>query len=95
LDDEKQNFLAGKNIMGKLGKISIGFKSPDAVDWAVDNHVTNLRKEFIANGGKSYEFDEDNLVPEIRQKINKFVRWGEYITVEIDLDNETIRVCGI
>lgn len=78
-----------------LGKIQIRFKSPDAVDLAVDNYIENSLEEFIDEGGKSYEFDEDNLRAEIRQKINNFVKWGEYVTIEIDLDSNFAKVCGV
>jgi len=52
-------------------KVSITFKTPDAVEWAVAD------KE-----------NED----EIREKLKKWIRYGEQIIVEFDLEKMTATV---
>ena len=55
-------------------KIQITFKSPDAVDFAVeDQNLTEQREE-------------------IKKKLQKWLRWGEYVDIEFDLDEGTAKV---
>lgn len=54
-------------------KIQIQFKTPDAVDNAI---------EYLSE-------DDKELVKDIA---NKYIEYGELLTVEIDTDNETITV---
>jgi hypothetical protein len=55
-------------------KIQVTFKSPDAVDFAIEDQNLEEHRD------------------EIEKKLKKFVRWGEYIDVEFDLDKMTAKV---
>ena len=74
----------------KLGKILLCFKCPDAVYYAVDNHLDQFDEVFFQDENNP---DYDTLGNLIKDKLSKFVKWGEVITIEIDLYNETARVC--
>lgn len=63
--------------MQKLGKITISLKSPDALQHCVNDYLI-----------RNPDIDEET----IREKLTKFVQWSEYVTVEIDLDNQTAKV---
>ena len=67
------------------------FKCPDVVNYAIDNYIANQRDIFIVNGGDEGDFEGESLVDKIRSKIDKWVKWGEVISIEIDLDNDTAR----
>lgn len=58
-------------------KIKLFLKDPDGVYDSIN--------EFMKDHP---ELDQD----EVESKISKFVKWGEYVTVEIDLDNLTAEV---
>jgi hypothetical protein len=75
-----------------LGKIQISFKCPDAVDHAIDNYLSEFGfdEDFFDNEENP---DRDTLSQLVKDRISKFVKWGEVITVKIDLDNNTARVC--
>ena len=71
-------------------KIKITFKTPDAVDDA-------LEQEFATNYEEDSPSDRDEerveeMKETARNTIEKFVRCGEYITVEFDTDNDTATV---
>jgi hypothetical protein len=57
-------------------KLHITFKTPDAVDYAVDEH--------------GQEFKE-----EIKKTTNKFVRYGELVTIEFDTETQTATVLPV
>lgn len=57
-------------------KFHITFKTPDAVDYAVDEH--------------GQEFKE-----EIKETAQKFVRYGELVTIEFDTETQTATVLPV
>lgn len=62
-------------------KLKITFKTPDAVDYAI-------RDTFIPA-----ESDEDSVtIKDIENKLSKWVKYGEMITVEFDLEAMTAEV---
>ena len=56
-------------------KLSLMFKSPETVDYAVSQNTTN-----------KYEAEE------LREKLSKFVKYGEYVTIEVDTEEGTAKV---
>lgn len=68
--------------------ISLMFKTPDAVHNAIEDYV------------KFAELDEDELFDlksGIEDKVNKFVRYGEIVTIDLDLETgeATVRKEGL
>lgn len=70
-------------------KLTIGFKTPDATYDAL--------KEY-----RDYSGDSDDGVPltddekeEAKEKLEKWIRYNEYVTVEFDLDKMTATVVKI
>lgn len=76
-------------------KLRITMKSPDAVDDAVDKLACEIASEEKHVGGKAWVSFKNASAEHIRSRIKKFVRWSEYITVEIDLDAETAEVIPV
>lgn len=75
-----------------LGKIKIQLKDPDGVGEAISNKITELVKDF--------DLDDQELLLESREEkvrdiLEKWVEWGEHITVEIDLDTQSAYVLSV
>jgi len=73
-------------------KIKLQFKDPDGVYGSVEDAV----KKSLADLG----LDEDEMEPlierrreKVNEKIRRWVKYGEYLTVEIDLEAGTAVVC--
>lgn len=66
----------------KYGKICLSFKSPDVVHYAIGTAV-----EFVDD-----DDERDDIIDKIQSVCGKFIKFGEYLKIEIDLDNETAEV---
>jgi hypothetical protein len=63
-------------------KIRIGFKTPDAVEEAVRDAVeSEMSKDDIGP-----DVDPADLKYEATAACDKFVKWGECVTIEIDTE---------
>ena len=71
-------------------KFTVTFKTPDAVDYAIDRAQEDLDVEGY-DEEVAYEMQED-----LRYKLglvtSKFVEYGECITIEFDSDLKTAKV---
>lgn len=54
-------------------KIRVSFKTPDAVDYAIEDLPEEYRDS-------------------IKDQLSKWIQYGEYVTIEFDLDKETATV---
>lgn len=63
-------------------KISITFKSPNAVADAIDREIDHDLDDYEA----------EELVEQWSEKFKKWVRYGELITIDFDLDAGTATV---
>lgn len=79
--------LVKGNCIMKLGKIKLTMKSPDGFMSSVDEYID---MNFDADGTEE-EKDEKalELRLEVSKRLSKFIKWNEYVTVEVDLDSET------
>jgi hypothetical protein len=64
-------------------KVSVTFKTPDAVADALD-------RELNIKGLNDYEAEE--LLEQYQEKFEKWVKYGEYVTIDFDLDAGTASV---
>lgn len=62
-----------------MDKITVSFKCPDAVDSAVERYVSQ-------NG-----CDEEKE-REVREELERWIQWGEYVRIVFDLDEGTASV---
>jgi hypothetical protein len=62
----------------KLGTIKVTFKTPDAMDNAVKRKAAELDLE-----------EDDEVIDDILYALKPFIKYGELITVEFDLDKGT------
>lgn len=72
-------------------KIRITFKDPDAIPNAVLDYIRGLDFD------DKLDADEIELVKEhrtevVREQLECLFKWGEYITVDVDLETEEITV---
>jgi hypothetical protein len=63
-------------------KVSITFKTPNAVADAIDQEIDHALDDYEA----------EELVEQWNEKFKKWVRYGELITVDFDLDAGTATV---
>jgi len=74
-------------------KIRITFKDPDGVDVSLEDWLNSWALEKLS--GESEELKEimiEKKSDEIKEKIRPWVEYGEYITIEFDLDEQTASV---
>lgn len=75
---------AAPNLRGEVIKFEVTFKTPDAVDSAI---VWNLGPR------PSFDDGEDGVLrDQMRRAAAKFVKYGEYVTVEFDTEAGTATV---
>jgi hypothetical protein len=72
--------------------MTITFKTPDAVSDAVDNEIDQLRELDKELGREQDEEVYYQLKEDWMKFLERFTEYGEYITIEFDLDNETAKV---
>lgn len=68
-------------------KFTVTMKSPDALNYAMDDLRTILIED-----GVSDEDDREDLIEQARDFANRWMRWGEYIDVEFDTEEGTAKV---
>jgi hypothetical protein len=68
--------------------IRITFKNPDAVDDAKYAFHQDNEEAY----GKMSEGDLDRFIEKVDETIYRFIRGGEYVTIEIDIENSTAKV---
>lgn len=67
----------------KLGEIEIVLKSPDGLHASIERYM-----EQWPNWEKEYLTTRD----EVKNKLKKFVKYDEYVTIKVNLDNLTATV---
>jgi hypothetical protein len=78
-------------------KLYVTFKDPDQLSEAIDDKrlalTHKLKKELgLSEAGAEAEAEERMKV--FDDMTNKYFEWGEYLTVELDSETQTIRVIG-
>lgn len=85
-------------------KFRVTFKTPDAVDVAIQDYVVNIMqtKRPIMEDALGYELTHEEMeaITEARRYTmqvcaDKFVKYGEYITIEFDPKEGTARVVPV
>jgi hypothetical protein len=66
-------------------KIVLTFKTPDVISSTIESAIES--GELPDNDGVEVEF--------VRQVCQKFVRWDEYVEIEIDTDKGTAKVLPV
>ena len=76
-------------------KVLITMKNPDCIDDAV-NQAAQVSAGIVENisADERAELVESDR-EDIKEHIKKWVKYGEYITVEIDTVLQTARVCEV
>lgn len=73
----------------------VTFKDPDGPDWCIRDEMANFRRE-MSDGILTQDEIEtacDNRYELMVGALKRFCSCGEYITIEIDTDKNTARVC--
>lgn len=74
-------------------KINVTFKTPGIVDDAV--------ADAVAENLPVFEFEEDkfemtnNVENEVRNFLEKYIEYGEYVTIEFDTEMKTVQVLPV
>ncbi len=69
-------------------KVQITFKTPDAAELAAEDTAHHVFNEDTELHQENYELLKDDILT----KLGKWIRSGEYVTVEFDLENGNARV---
>jgi hypothetical protein len=67
-------------------KLTIGFKTPDAIEYALDEY-----RDYSDGSDEGRELDEEEKET-AKDKLGKWIRYGESVTIEFDLDKMTAKV---
>lgn len=70
-------------------KLSIGFKTPDAIHYALEEY-----RDYSGDEDDGRELTEEEM-EEAKEKLEKWIRYGESITIEFDLNKMTAKVVSI
>jgi len=67
-------------------KLTIGFKTPDAIEYALDEY-----RDYSDGSDDGRELDEEEKEA-AKEKLGKWIRYGESVSIEFDLDKMTAKV---
>lgn len=67
-------------------KLTIGFKTPDAVDYALEEY-----RDYSDGSDEGKALDEDEIET-AKDKLAKWIRYGESVTIEFDLTKMKAKV---
>ena len=67
-------------------KLTIGFKTPDAIEYALDEY-----RDYSDGSDDGRELDEEEKEA-AKEKLGKWIRYGESVSIEFDLDKMTTKV---
>lgn len=85
-------------------KFYITFKTPDAIDDAINDELENVTERYLATAKAEGESDldddeqedlfnfKDEVTLQMREVATKFISHGEYVTVEFDTEAKTATV---
>lgn len=71
-------------------KVTATLKMPDALEMTVDDFMENYR--YIKEDEDLDEEHFEEKREEVTEKIRKYFQYGEYITVEFDIDKDSATV---
>lgn len=75
-----------------MTKITISFKTPDAVDYAIKEFVEREFEEKTFDDEYERKYAIQDRENEIKKKLEKWVSWGEAVEIEFDLDKMEAKV---
>lgn len=67
-------------------KLTIGFKTPDAVEYALDEY-----RDYSDGSDDGRELDEEEKEA-AKEKLRRWISYGESVTIEFDLDKMTAKI---
>ena len=76
-----------------MNKIVLCFKCPDAQYYAIKHYVENIKETDRANGCEKTLEEYMDIKDDLYSKLEKWIKYGELLTIEVDLENDTARVC--
>lgn len=76
-------------------KLIATFKTPDALEQTLDTIPQNSSCYHEDTLCEECQIKEDELKEEVKQFLEKYIEWGEYIRIEFDTEAKTARVLEI
>lgn len=67
-------------------KLNIGFKTPDAIEYALDEY-----RDYSDGSDDGRELTDEEK-EDAKEKLEKWIRYGESVSIEFDLDKMTAKV---
>lgn len=89
--------------MGVVVRFTVTFKAPDALEEAIETEMQNIdicfesilprdRLEFNDSEKEVIEEEQREVSESMRRVGQKFLKYGEYVTIELDTDTMTATV---
>lgn len=79
-------------------KLLVTFKDPDALSDSIENLQTGIEKELIKNlklSNRGAKVEAEERMSVFDNMMKEYFPYGEYVSLELDSDTNTIRVCSI
>jgi hypothetical protein len=76
-------------------KIKIQFKDPDAIGDAIQSAVVDELSKIEGLSDDEKCDLKENRIENVADAITGFIRWGEYVMIEIDTVSKTARVVPV
>lgn len=79
-------------------KCRVMMKCPDSLEDAIREFVDGIidipinTNESSSDYENDYDYEHERLVERYKEKANKWFKWGELVTLEIDFDEDTCTV---
>jgi hypothetical protein len=73
-------------------KCRVTMKCPDSLDQAIYEFVNDILDQETFEDQEDFNYEHERLVEKYKEKANKWFKWGELITLEMDFEENTCSV---
>lgn len=73
-------------------KCKVTMKCPDSLDQAIYEFVNDILDQENFEDQEDFNYEHERLVEKYKEKANKWFKWGELVTLEMDFEQNTCKV---
>lgn len=73
-------------------KCKVTMKCPDSLDQAIYEFVNDILDQEDFEDQEDFKYEHERLVEKYKEKANKWFKWGELVTLEMDFEQNTCKV---
>jgi hypothetical protein len=67
-------------------------KCPDSLDQAIYEFVNDILDQETFEDQEDFNYEHERLVEKYKEKANKWFKWGELVTLEMNFEENTCKV---